>query len=157
MTATTDRGLDGSLGCQAEGLIAADCYGLQPNFTVRLAVVEVGDQPLLIWVRDIGGVESEYDTFDEMLASLHFRQTTETSAQPASTASRDSEAATTTGSQAPTETTGGRIAFSRALHNGGVETYTVNPDGSASSSSTSPSSTRTGGVRCGPTMGSSCC
>ena len=92
VTATTDRGLDGSLGCQAEGLIAADCYGLQSDFTLRLAVVEVGDQPLLIWVRDIGGVEAEYDTFDEMLASLHFRPTTETSAPPASTAPSDSEA-----------------------------------------------------------------
>ena len=129
VTATTDRGLDGSLGCQAEGLIAADCFGVQSDFTLRLAVVEVGDQPLLIWVRDIGGA-AEYDTFDEMLASVHFRPTTETSAQPASTASSDSEAAATTGSQVSTEAAGGRIAFSRPLPDGGVETYTVNPDGS---------------------------
>jgi hypothetical protein len=129
VTATTDRGLDGSLGCQAERLIAADCYGLQSDFTLRLAVVDVGDQPLLIWVRDIGGA-AEYDTFDEMLDSLHFRQTTETSAPPVSTAPSDSAAEPATGSQVPTETTGGRIAFSRPLPDGGIETHTVNPDGS---------------------------
>jgi hypothetical protein len=36
-------------------------------------VIEVGDRPLLIWVRHIGGVDAEYDTFDAMLTSLHFR------------------------------------------------------------------------------------
>ena len=105
---------------------------------MRLAVVEVGDQPLLIWVRDNGGA-AEYDTFDEMLASLHFRPTTQTSAPPASTAPSGSEATATatataaaaaTGSQVPTEAAGGRIAFSRALTDGGIETYTVNADGS---------------------------
>ena len=94
VTATTDRSLDGSLGCQAEGLTAPDCYGVQPDLTLRLAVVEIGDQPLLIWVRDIGGVDAEYDTFDEMLASLHFRPTTQTPTQSASTAPSDSEAST---------------------------------------------------------------
>jgi hypothetical protein len=36
-------------------------------------VIEVGDRPLLIWVRAIGDVDAEYDTFDTMLTSLHFR------------------------------------------------------------------------------------
>ena len=50
VTATTDRSLDGSLGCQAEGLAAPDCYGLQPDFSVasrrgrgrRPAAVDLG-------------------------------------------------------------------------------------------------------------------
>jgi len=41
---------------------------------LRLAVIEVGDQVLLIWVCDIRGVEAEYDTFDAMLASSHLRK-----------------------------------------------------------------------------------
>ena len=72
VTATTDQSIDGGLGCQADGLAAEDCFGLQPDLSLRLAVVEVGDQPLLIWVRDIRGVDAEYDTFDAMLSSLHF-------------------------------------------------------------------------------------
>ena len=72
VTATTDQSIDGGLGCQADGLTAEDCFGLQPDLSLRLAVVEVGDQPLLIWVRDIRGVDAEYDTFDTMLSSLRF-------------------------------------------------------------------------------------
>ncbi|MGH9136951.1 MAG: TRAP transporter substrate-binding protein [Acidimicrobiales bacterium] len=72
LTATVADSLDGGLGCQAEDLGAEDCFGLQPDLSLRLAVIEVGDQPLLIWVRDIRGVEAEYDTFDAMLASLQF-------------------------------------------------------------------------------------
>jgi hypothetical protein len=76
VTGTTDGGhLDGSLGCQEEGLAAEDCFGLQPDLILRLAVIETDAGPLLVWVRDIRGADDrdpEYESFDEMLASLHF-------------------------------------------------------------------------------------
>jgi Tol biopolymer transport system component len=130
VTATTDGNLDGSLGCQAEGLAANDCFGLQPDLTLRLAVVEVGNQPLLIWVRDFRGDEGEYDTFGEMLASVRFLETSNTSAQPATTTSRDVGVTVASAPQTSTDLVGGRIAFSRLLPDGGTQPYTVNPDGS---------------------------
>jgi hypothetical protein len=76
VTGTTDGGhLDGSLGCQEQGLAAEDCFGLQPDLILRLAVIETDAGPLLVWVRDIRGADDrdlEYESFDEMLASLHF-------------------------------------------------------------------------------------
>ena len=76
MTATTPSSLDGSLGCQEEGMFAADCFGLQPDLILRIAVIDTDAGPLLIWVRDIRGADDrdiEYESFDEMLASLRFR------------------------------------------------------------------------------------
>ena len=87
VTVTTDQSIDGGLGCQADGLAAEDCFGLQPDLSLRLAVVEVGDQPLLIWVRDIVGVDAEYDTFDAMLSSLHFGAPADISEEPATSTS----------------------------------------------------------------------
>jgi hypothetical protein len=76
VTGTTDgRHLDGSLGCQEHGLAAEDCFGLQPDLILRLAVIETDAGPLLVWVRDIRGADDrdlEYESFDEMLASLRF-------------------------------------------------------------------------------------
>ena len=96
VTATTDHSIDGGLGCQAEGLAAADCFGLQPDLSLRLAVVEVGDHPLLIWVRDINGVDAEYDTFDAMLSSLQFGEPADISDQPAASTSEVVESSTST-------------------------------------------------------------
>ena len=76
MTATTLSSLDGSLGCQEEDSFAADCFGLQPDLILRIAVIDTEAGPLLIWVRDIRGAddrELEYESFDEMLGSLRFR------------------------------------------------------------------------------------
>jgi hypothetical protein len=75
MTATTSTSLDGSIGCHEEGLFAADCFRVQPDLILRMAVIDTEAGPLLIWVRDIRGAddrELEYDSFDEMLASLRF-------------------------------------------------------------------------------------
>ena len=91
VTATTDQSIDGGLGCQADGLTAEDCFGLQPDLSLRLAVVEVGDQPLLIWVRDIRGVDAEYDTFDTMLSSLRFGEPADIADQPAASSSEVAE------------------------------------------------------------------
>ena len=87
VTATTDQSINGGLGCQADGLAAEDCFGLQPELSLRLAVVEVGDQPVLIWVRDIRGVDAEYDTFDAMLSSLQFGEPADISDRPAASTS----------------------------------------------------------------------
>ena len=80
MTATTQSSLDGSVGCQEEGMFAADCFGLQPDRTIRLAVIDTDAGPLLIWVRDVRGVDAEYESFDAMLNSLHFRDAAEPTA-----------------------------------------------------------------------------
>ena len=76
MTATTPNSLDGSLGCQEEEMFAADCFGLQPDLILRIAVIDTDAGPLLVWVRDIRGADDrdiEYESFDAMLASLRFR------------------------------------------------------------------------------------
>ena len=53
-------------------MTAEDCFGLQPEVTLRIAVIDVGDETLLVWVRDIRGAPAEYATFDAMLASIRF-------------------------------------------------------------------------------------
>ena len=72
LTATVGTSLDGSLGCPATGVTADDCFGLQPEVTLRIAVIDTGDTTLLVWVRDIRGAPAEYATFDAMLASIRF-------------------------------------------------------------------------------------
>ena len=51
VTANTSESLDGSLGCQAVGIEDADCYGIQPDVTLRVAVIDLGDDTLLAWWR----------------------------------------------------------------------------------------------------------
>lgn len=80
VTATTPASFDGSLGCQEDGIAAEECFGLQPDLILRMAVIDTGDQTLLVWVRDILGAaerDIEYDTFDAMLASLRFTDAVE--------------------------------------------------------------------------------
>jgi hypothetical protein len=75
LTASTTNSLDGVLGCPDEGMTAADCYGIQADLVIRLAVIDTGSQIVLVWVRDIlgdGQRDIEYDSFDAMLASLAF-------------------------------------------------------------------------------------
>jgi hypothetical protein len=77
VTATTDQSIDGSMGCQEEGMTADDCYGLQPEFSIRVAVVDSDDGPLLVWVRnDADGPPSDLDAasgrLDSVLAGLRF-------------------------------------------------------------------------------------
>jgi hypothetical protein len=77
LTVTTDRSLDGSLGCQKEGMTAADCWGLQPGLILRIAVIPVGDETLLVWLRGDAGATQTFtahlDSFEQMLANLRFR------------------------------------------------------------------------------------
>jgi hypothetical protein len=75
LTATTKNSLDGSLGCQQDGMAAADCFGLQPDVTLRIAVIDTGGQTVLIWLRNTVGVDEtqQLKDFDQMLSSIHFR------------------------------------------------------------------------------------
>ncbi|MEU6260303.1 hypothetical protein [Streptomyces sp. NPDC047043] len=78
MTATTDWSLDGSLGCPTTGGDAAeDCYGLQPEYSLRVAVIDIGDRiPLVSWTTV--NIDQQRDTsaafarFEAMLRSLRF-------------------------------------------------------------------------------------
>ena len=78
VTATAAQPIDGSMGCQEEeGMLADDCYGLQPEFSIRVAVVDSDDGPLLVWVRnDADAPASDLDAatgrLDSVLAGLRF-------------------------------------------------------------------------------------
>ncbi|KOV90972.1 hypothetical protein ADK65_36570 [Streptomyces sp. NRRL B-1140] len=78
MTATTDWSLNGTLGCpEADGDAHDDCYGLQPEYTQRLAVIDIGARtPLVSWTtvntdqqRDTA---AEFARFEAMLRSVRF-------------------------------------------------------------------------------------
>jgi hypothetical protein len=74
LTASTDSSLDGSIGCPAEHIEAADCFGLQPDLVLRLAVVDTGDKPLLIWLRNnTVNQTTEVDSFEQMLTTVQFK------------------------------------------------------------------------------------
>ncbi|GEM_PF-2295875 len=88
VTATTDRSLDGSLGCPAKGTPAAACFGLQPDLDLRIAVLHVHDRTLLIWLRtdrnmNPADVATHVKSFKDMLASIRFSSRP---VQPAATA-----------------------------------------------------------------------
>lgn len=77
VTATTDRSLDGSLGCPAKNTPAAACFGLQPDLELRIAVVQAHGRTLLIWMRtdkstSRPAVAAKVRSFDDMLASVRF-------------------------------------------------------------------------------------
>ena len=87
VTASTADALDGSLGCPAEGLEAADCYGVQPELALRIAVVDVGDTTLLVWLRHSGAPDTddaaqEFAAFEEMLGTVTFRDEPAPSTDP---------------------------------------------------------------------------
>ena len=75
MTATTTESLNGSLGCPVLGMDAEECFGLQPEFILRGAVIDMGGgTTLLAWARP--GIEAPDDEFnamfERMLANLKF-------------------------------------------------------------------------------------
>lgn len=74
MTATTSTSLDGGLGCPEDGIAASDCYGVQPNLALRMAVVEVDSRTLLAWTRAAEGADNteQFADFETMLAGLRF-------------------------------------------------------------------------------------
>lgn len=77
VTATTDKSLDGSLGCPTPTTAAPDCFGLQPDVVLRIAVVNMGDKTLLAWLKvdkntPASQMASEIKAFEAMLASIRF-------------------------------------------------------------------------------------
>jgi hypothetical protein len=73
VTATTDTSLDGSIGCSENDEAAPDCFGFQPDLSLRIAVVDTGEHTLLIWLRSAAGNPSaDLSSFTTMLASVHF-------------------------------------------------------------------------------------
>jgi hypothetical protein len=77
VTAAVDKSLDGSLGCPATETPAADCFGLQPELALRIAVLKVHGKTLLIWLRtdknlDPSRMKASVGAFDTMLASVRF-------------------------------------------------------------------------------------
>jgi hypothetical protein len=78
LTATTTESLDGSLGCQEKGLAAPDCFGLQSDLVLRVAVMTVRGQTLLIWQRiaesaSAGVRNAEVEAFQRLLDTITFR------------------------------------------------------------------------------------
>jgi hypothetical protein len=78
VTATAEESLDGSLGCPDEDVAAEDCYGLQADLTLRIAVIDTGDSTLLAWLRHAGPEETgdaagEFAAFEDMLSTVSFR------------------------------------------------------------------------------------
>ena len=77
VTATTGQSINGSLGCPDAGMTAEDCFGLQPEFYMRLAVVATDSGPLLIWLRSgteaTDDVAAAKDRFEQVLAGVRFR------------------------------------------------------------------------------------
>lgn len=76
MTATTTRALDGSLGCPTATTAADECFGLQTDLALRIAVIDLNGKTLLAWARtdsqDVN-VPAFYAEFAGMLQSLKFR------------------------------------------------------------------------------------
>jgi hypothetical protein len=81
MTATTTRSLSGSLGCPVIGVNNpedggyGECFGLQPNVILRIAVIDMGSgTTLLAWARtSLEAPDLEFNAmFERMLANLQF-------------------------------------------------------------------------------------
>src|SRR4026209_1343743 len=81
MTATTSESLSGSLGCPIVGVDnperdgVGECFGLQPDVSLRIAVIDMGGgTTLLAWARTpIDGPDDEFNAmFERMLANLQF-------------------------------------------------------------------------------------
>ena len=77
LTATSDDSLDGSLGCPAADTAAPDCFGLQPDLALRIAVLQVRENTLLIWLRTDQGLnetdkKNKIQSFEDMLHSVRF-------------------------------------------------------------------------------------
>jgi hypothetical protein len=80
LTARTDQSIDGGLGCPGTGISAEDCFGLQADLVLRLAVVSTDSGPLLIWLRDDVSDNpdptAEARRFDQFLSGVRFSDRT---------------------------------------------------------------------------------
>ena len=67
--------LSGLLGCPKRvSNKHKDCFGLQPGYVLRLAVIDVGDTTLLTWAAAPGARDEEFFAmYERMLQSVRFR------------------------------------------------------------------------------------
>jgi hypothetical protein len=75
MTGGAAESLDGVLGCPRINTSPADCFGLQPDLSLRIAVIDVGGKTLLAWARaekDAVDVPAFFTEFETMLKGLKF-------------------------------------------------------------------------------------
>jgi hypothetical protein len=75
-TAKSSSSLDGALGCPTVGAEQEEvCFGLQPEFALRLAVMDVKGTPLLVWARtDAQAPDAAFlGAFEVMLATVDFK------------------------------------------------------------------------------------
>jgi hypothetical protein len=75
-TLTADHGFDGAIGCPtADADQSEGCYGPQPEWITRIAVIPVGNSTLLAWARTSKASPNEafLTTFETMLNSVRFR------------------------------------------------------------------------------------
>ncbi|MGW7380487.1 hypothetical protein [Streptomyces sp. NPDC054794] len=79
LTGTTNEPMDGSFGCPtAKADPDKDCFGLQPDYDFRVAVIDAAGRPLVAWtLNDVTQVQNPsaaaFIRFEEMLKTLKFR------------------------------------------------------------------------------------
>jgi len=77
VSSTGARNLDGSLGCPTVGADQGEgCFGFQPDLSMRIAVIPVGNSTLLAWARtskDSPDTAAFFAMFGTMLKSVRFR------------------------------------------------------------------------------------
>jgi hypothetical protein len=77
MTNDPEGFLSGLLGCieRVSNKHKDPCYGIQPGYSLRLAVIDIGDTTLLAWGRNLGVVPDKefFAIFERMLQSVRFR------------------------------------------------------------------------------------
>ena len=76
LTGRTNASIDGSMGCPEVGISADDCFGLQPEFVIRVAVITTDAGPLLIWLRtnadDHRDTAADARLLEGFLSGVHF-------------------------------------------------------------------------------------
>lgn len=70
MDVTTNEELAGSLGCaeRVSNKHENSCFGLQPDYYLQLAVIDVGDSTLLAWART--GIDNPDEAFRAMFERM---------------------------------------------------------------------------------------
>jgi hypothetical protein len=76
LTATTDEPIDGAIGCPDTATTADKCFGLQPEFVLRIAIIATDQGPVLIWLRSnvdaAADVAAASERLDSFLDGVHF-------------------------------------------------------------------------------------
>jgi hypothetical protein len=76
LTATSDEPIDGAIGCPDTSTTADKCFGLQPEFALRIAIIATDQGPVLIWLRSnadaAADVAAASERLDSFLGGVHF-------------------------------------------------------------------------------------